>query len=631
MEIPANPILDERVKARRQKDLDGFVESYQDIIDNRTTKYANEIKDTWGRVGNYLDTATKDLYSKYAVDGKLPDKYLWEAERLGILQEHTAYIRKELHGEASKLRKNIAYQYTEAYYYAAFKTEQSAKVAIHTPVLSHAQVMGVVSNPWLPDGRNYSDRIRANTGLLAIGVNDAIEQAISEGLSVQETARLIQAKTGEGYNNAVRLARTELNRAAAQGQSHLFMQNADVLDGKRWNAVLDSKTAPKDAANDGKLYALDYDTEEKPGVPGERIPNHPNCRCKWTPVLSALGVSNKERIARDKKGERTYVKARTYEEYAEEVGLPLLPDRLRNDNPKRYLRSGETVEDYAAAVGQTAEAFLQTRNGAPLAAAITTAAEAAAVFQPAATIAEASAWAQENLPIEKVDYTGYDLQLANEINEELQNLYNDYPEVEGIKFLGTAQERNRLEYQRRFDYFIEANGADKLHYVASQRGITVEALAKQYVKPARKVPGNTYAEAANHTWGDLAGVAFNGVWAKDYKKLSEAAAKDARTGWHPQGTEKPVSILVHEFGHIVDYLLKDAGLRDKYLTPIANEVLQLSVTELGEQLSRYAGTNDREVIAEAFAEYRLSKNPRKWARKIGEAIEEAMTEYRKGR
>jgi len=630
MEIPANPILDERVKARRQKDLDGFVESYQDIIDSRTVKYADEIKDTWGRVGNYLDNATKDMYNKYAVDGKLPDKYLWEAERLGILQEHTAYIRKELHGEAGRLRKNIAYQYTEAYYYAAFRTEQSAKVAIHTPVLSHSQVMGVVSNPWLPDGRNYSDRIRANTGLLAIGVNDAIEQAISEGLSVQETARLIQAKTGEGYNNAVRLARTELNRAAAQGQSHMFMENADVLDGKRWNAVLDHVTAPKDAANDGKLYALDYDTEENPGVPGERIPNHPNCRCKWTPVLSALGVSDKERIARDKDGKRTYVKARTYEEYAEEVGLPLLPDRLRNDNPKRYLRSGETVDDYAAAVGQTVQAFLGTRNGAPMATAITAAAEAATIFQPAATIAEATAWAQENLPIEKVDYAGYDLQLANEVNQELQKLYEIYPEVDGIKFMGTAQQRDKLEYVQRTERFIETNGMDKLHFVAKQRGITVEALIKEYVKP-RTISGSVYAEAANSTWGDLAGVTFNGVWAKDYKKLAEATAKDVRTGWHPQGTEQPVSILVHEFGHIVDYLLADAGLRDKYLTPIANDVLKLSVDDLGKQLSRYAGTNDKEVIAEAFAEYHLSKKPRKWARKIGKAIEEAMTEYRKGR
>lgn len=630
MEIPANPILDERVQARRQKDLDGFIEAYQDIVDKRTAKYADEIKDTWGRVDNYLGNATKDLYDKYAVDGKLPDGRLWEAERLGILQQHTAYISKELHGDASRLQKNLVYQYTEAYYYSAFKTEQTAKVAIHTPVLSHSQVMGVVSNPWLPDGRNYSDRIRANTGLLAVGVKSSIEQAISEGLSVQETARLIQEKTGEGYNNAVRLARTELNRAAAQGQTQSFLENADILDGKRWNAVLDKHTAPKDAANDGKLYALDYDTEENPGKPGERIPNHPNCRCKWSPVLSALGVSTKERIARDKEGKRTYVKARTYEEYAEEVGLPLLPDRLRNDNPKRYLRNGETVNDYAAAIGKTVEAFLQTRNGAALAAAIAPAAEAA-IFTPAATVAEATAWAQENLPIPTVDYTEYDLRLANEVNEELQKLYTLYPEVDGIKYLGTTQQRNKLEYQQRVDYWIEANGKDKLERIAEQRGTTIEDLAKKYVKRARTVSANTYAKAAPSVWGDLAGVTYNRLWAKDYDKIAKAIKEDVKSGWHPVGTESPASILIHEFGHMVDYMLIDAGIRDKYLTPITKEVLKLSKKELRDQLSEYAGTNHMEVIAEAFAEYHLSKNPRKWARKIGEAIDEAMNEYRKGR
>jgi SPP1 gp7 family putative phage head morphogenesis protein len=209
--------------------------------------------------------------------------------------------------------------------------------------------MGVLANPWLPDGKTYGNRIRSNTQYLAEKMEVALEEALSKGWSVNRTARHIQETANEGFYNAVRLARTELNRAAAQGANHIYMQNADILDGKRWNATLDARTAPKDAQNDGKVFELSYDTPENPGKAGQRIPNHPNCRCKWTPILSALGISTKERIARgegDSKtefGERIYTNARTYKEYAKERGLPDLSEKLRNDKPSSYLRRGEKV------------------------------------------------------------------------------------------------------------------------------------------------------------------------------------------------------------------------------------------------------------------------------------------------
>jgi hypothetical protein len=69
-----------------------------------------------------------------------------------------------------------------------------------------------------------------------------------------------------------------------------------------------------------------------------------NCRCRYTPLLSATGISDRERIAKDEKGNRIYTKARTYREYAKENGLPDLDERLVKENPARYLRPGESVE-----------------------------------------------------------------------------------------------------------------------------------------------------------------------------------------------------------------------------------------------------------------------------------------------
>lgn len=350
----ADNLLDARVLARRQKDVDGYTKKYQDIVDARIAKHGQEIAPIWARTARRIELQLKQLVLQIAA-GKdvLPDYKLNalanQATRLNTLYGEIRTILRENEAPLNKkLGNKMAYTYSEAYYFNAFGLEKDARLGIQVPLLSYNQVMRVLANPWLPDGKTYSDRIRANTAYLAAKMKDSIGRAVTEGWAWNKTALHIKKTAQEGYFNSVRLARTELNRAANQGASQLYMENADILDGKRWNATLDRRTAPKDASNDGKTYPLEYDTSSMAGVPGERIPNHPNCRCKYSPVLSALGISNRERIARKNDGpnsfgERYYTKAGTYREYAKERGLPDLDERLANDDPTRYLRQNERV------------------------------------------------------------------------------------------------------------------------------------------------------------------------------------------------------------------------------------------------------------------------------------------------
>jgi SPP1 gp7 family putative phage head morphogenesis protein len=356
---PRNPKLDAKVLARRQKDLNGFIENHVNTLDKRALQYASEVRPFWIRVNKQLTAEIKAIYRELQDANGVPitkkpidkAKYRNMQRQIDRLQKLNDFVAATLAegDQKKKLERNLAYTFTESFYFNAFNLEQAAKVAVAAPILTQSQVMGVLANPWLPDGKTYSDRIRANTTYLAGKMRQAVEESVGAGWSINRTARRITEIADEGYYNAVRLARTEMTRASSQGASHSYMENADILDGKRWNAVLDAKTAPKDADNDGKLYPLDYDTEESPGDIGERIPNHPNCRCVWSPVLSALGISTKERIARgngastDEFGERIYTKARTFREYAKERGLPDLDERLRNDNPRKYLRRGEKL------------------------------------------------------------------------------------------------------------------------------------------------------------------------------------------------------------------------------------------------------------------------------------------------
>lgn len=346
--------IDERVLARRQKDIDNFVTRYQEELDQLAGKYAREMAPTWERISKYITRRVKRLYQE-AGAMQDPAKLRNLQRKSERLEKLYADIARDLKSVDYKLQPyftaNLGHEIEHSYYFHLFRLEQAAKVSVYAPLLTPTHILGVLANPWVGDAATYSDRLRANTRYLALKMRDTVSEAVTNGWGWNEAAHRLREVTDEGYFNAVRLMRTELNRASSYGASYAYMQNADILEGKRWNATLDSRTAPKDAANDGKIYDLDYDTPANPGVPGQRIPNHPNCRCRWSPKLSALGISKKERITRDRTdrpdhfGNRAYTKARTYREWSEKRGLPSLDKRLEIDDPKRYLRPGETLAD----------------------------------------------------------------------------------------------------------------------------------------------------------------------------------------------------------------------------------------------------------------------------------------------
>lgn len=343
--------MDKELLARRQKDLNGFVERYDDRLEKMLGKHIDNLAPAWQGLTKTMTGRLKDLYNEIGAtqDPKKLKALTNKAKRMEAL---ASQLSNDLNTMQAKLQPYytgaLSHIYEDSYYMHAYGLEQAAGVAVRTPILTPMNVLGVIANPWLPDAATYSDRIRANTAYLAQKMRGVVANAVARGQGINEAARALGDAAGEGYFNSVRLMRTELNRASSLGSSYLYMQNADILDGKRWNATLDSKVAPKDAANDGEIFDLDYDTPENSGIPGKRIPNHPNCRCKYSPVLSSTGVSNKERIARkgdslDSWGKRTHVKAKDYREYADKVGLPNLDDRLDADNLKSYLRPGEPL------------------------------------------------------------------------------------------------------------------------------------------------------------------------------------------------------------------------------------------------------------------------------------------------
>lgn len=116
-------------------------------------------------------------------------------------------------------------------------------------------------------------------------------------------------------------------------------------------------------------------------------------------------------------------------------------------------------------------------------------------------------------------------------------------------------------------------------------------------------------------WKKFAGVYMSPTNMKDSKNTYKMSVM---SNFHPKGTDYD-SIITHELGHTIDYVLKVG--EDK-------EIIDLYKNNSPEEtVSRYAREDIKEFIAEAFAEYMHSEEPREMAMKVGKIIDRKYKEY----
>lgn len=127
-------------------------------------------------------------------------------------------------------------------------------------------------------------RLGEDVSLLKKKITAEISRGISTGMSYQQVAQQLAGKSNIGFNNAVRIARTEGHRIQCQAGMDACEKakekGADVV--KQWDATLDDRTRESHAAVDGQIRELD-----KPFSNGLMFPGDPsggaaeviNCRC----------------------------------------------------------------------------------------------------------------------------------------------------------------------------------------------------------------------------------------------------------------------------------------------------------------------------------------------------------------
>ena len=127
-------------------------------------------------------------------------------------------------------------------------------------------------------------RLGQDIPVLKKRITAEVSRGISSGMRWEQVARQLSGKTGIGYTNAVRIARTEGHRIQCQAgmdACHKAIDmGADVV--KQWDSTLDGKTRDSHAALDGEVREIDEKFSNGlmfPGDPNGIAAEVINCRC----------------------------------------------------------------------------------------------------------------------------------------------------------------------------------------------------------------------------------------------------------------------------------------------------------------------------------------------------------------
>lgn len=159
---------------------------------------------------------------------------------------------------------------------------QGQGIPLCFPLDQEAMVRAVQLDSKISNG--LYTRLGEDVALLKKKITAQVSRGIATGMTFQQVAQQLAGYTNIGYNNAVRIARTEGHRIQVQSAMDACHKakdkGADVV--KQWDSTLDGATRESHQAVDGEIRELD-----KPFSNGLMFPGDPsggaaevvNCRC----------------------------------------------------------------------------------------------------------------------------------------------------------------------------------------------------------------------------------------------------------------------------------------------------------------------------------------------------------------
>lgn len=159
------------------------------------------------------------------------------------------------------------------------KTMQ-ASIGLKFNTIASKKMKQLLMSDW--SGANWSDRLWKDREKVGKKLTEILEKGIVQGTSLQKMSRELRDVTGQSFNNAFRLIRTETSHIDGQVTLEGYKQaGAELgLEYYEYDAFLDSRTSELCRNLDKKRFKVS-DAEVGVNYP----PMHPNCRSTTQLVL----------------------------------------------------------------------------------------------------------------------------------------------------------------------------------------------------------------------------------------------------------------------------------------------------------------------------------------------------------
>lgn len=585
--------------------------------------------------GQSLKDITGKIESLEFSIGKLKQKYDWmdadDPERAKIKSQIQSKIyqkqyQEQLQSQVEGILKQMQTKsfatvseyldecYTDGFIGTIFDAH-GQNVPFMAPINQESMVRAVQLDSKISKG--LYTRLGEDVDMLKKKITAQVSRSVATGMTFAETAKQLENYTRIGYNNAIRIARTEGHRiqttATMDAMTAAKDNGADVV--KQWDSTLDGRTRSSHVAVDGEIRELNKKFSNGlafPGDPSGKAGEVVNCRCallqraRWALDDGAFTKFNgftgqietfdsPEDYAEFKKAYMSK-ENRQYMDYVEQMQgkygtkdfakvLDSMSEseykhysKLLENNPIYYNKDKIDVTKGVTAVG--ADSIQATNGGKAQTTKKTTS------FVPAKTLDEAEEYIRRYVDDSQfgalgVSYAGISVESANAVNEALTDLYETF----GLEKLGgvfVAKGNSKLG--KKIEGATAAYSPIRKTLLLNNRSLkNLNQIVETHAEELRLI--QQYAK-------DPTSLVFS---TKKVEGIVKASLVSGRAT--VPGTIQ--SVIHHEMGHFIEPIVKKSG---------GYEVVKVNMPKFAEKISGYSTLSESEYIAESFASYLMGEN-----------------------
>jgi hypothetical protein len=276
---------------KRQKIVqEAFLDNEEAVIDRLKTSYNTALRD----VTKKAQSLHEEIEALTAVYDDIED----EAEKAVLKsriqskvyqKKYQESLQKQIGDTLGKLHREefaTVSEYLEKCYEEGFVGTlydlQGQDIPLAFPMDQEAMVRAVQLDSKISEG--LYTRLGEDVDVLKKKITAQVSRGISTGMTFKQVAQQLSGHSKIGYNNAIRIARTEGHRIQCQGTMDACYKardkGAEVV--KMWDSTLDAKTRTSHVMVDHEIRELDEPFSNGlmfPGDPDGGAAEVINCRC----------------------------------------------------------------------------------------------------------------------------------------------------------------------------------------------------------------------------------------------------------------------------------------------------------------------------------------------------------------